>query len=252
MEQKPLIGITASTALDPVSGWMYYRSYIGNVTAIQQAGGLPVLIPVESTLEDLRAIYERMDAVLIPGGGDVNPEYYNDTPRFKLVQLDQARDEAEINIIRWAVEDDLPLLGICRGHQVINVALGGKLVQDIPSEVPTEIRHDIPDYTTARSYDAHPVQIAPESRLAQILGTTTLTVNSLHHQSVREAAPMAQVAAHAPDGIIEATEFPNKRFALSVQWHPEDMIAKSEETKRLFKAFVDAAREAMTNGKHTR
>lgn len=242
MDKRPLIGITTSTSVDPVSGWEYYRSYVGCVTAIEQAGGLPLLIPVGLNQSALREIYDRLDAVLIPGGGDVDPSYYGDQQRYDLVNLDKVRDEAEINMIRWAVEDDLPLFGICRGHQVINVALGGKLVQDIPSEVQTELAHDIPDYQTPRGYEAHPVQIEANSRLAQILGTTTITVNSLHHQSVHQPAPGAQVTAYAPDGIVEATELPDKRFAMSVQWHPEDMISRSEETRRLFKAFVDAAR----------
>jgi putative glutamine amidotransferase len=145
-------------------------------------------------------------------------------------------------VAQWAFGDDLPLLGICRGHQVLNVALGGTLVQDIPAQVGIEITHDFPE-DIPRNHLAHPVQVDPGSRLATILGTTTPMVNSMHHQSVETAAPNACVTAYAADGVVEALEFPDKHFALSVQWHPEDMYPESDEMKRLFRAFVEAARE---------
>ncbi len=247
---KPLIGITAAAYVDPKSGWRYFRSYSGCVAAIADNGGLPVLVPAGLPDEVLRAIYDRLDGVLMPGGGDVNPAVYGEAPHPTTVYVDDARDATELQLVRWAVDEDRPLLGICRGHQLINVALGGKLLQDIPSSVSTKLLHDIPDYETPRFTRSHEVSIDPASRLAQVTGVTTLAVNSLHHQSVSQVAPAMRVTAYAPDGVIEATELPDRQFVLSVQWHPEDLYGDDPAIRRLFTAFVDAARQQMhVNGR---
>jgi len=238
----PLIGITTARYKSPETGWMYNRAYVPVIQAIEEAGGLPVLIPVSLGDDALRAIYARLDGVLLPGGGDVDPAYYNALKHPKTGQADDARDHVELNIARWAVNDDLPLMGICRGHQVLNVALGGTLIQDIPAQIGTQITHDFPN-DRPRGNHAHIVNVDPSSRLASILGTTAPMVNSLHHQSVETAPPDACVTAYAPDSVVEALELPEKHFALSVQWHPEDMYQEDESMKRLFRAFVEAARE---------
>lgn len=239
---QPLIGITTARFQSPDTGWLYNRAYVAVIQAIEEAGGLPVMIPVSVDSDTLRAIYTRMDGVLLPGGGDVDPAIYNAAKHPKTGQADDARDFAELSVARWAVDDDLPLLGICRGHQVLNVALGGTLIQDIPAQVETEINHDTPN-DVPRGNPAHVVNIDPSSRLAAILGTTAPLVNSLHHQSVESAAPGACITAYSPDGVVEALELPDKHFILSVQWHPEDMYLEDEAMQRLFRAFVEAARE---------
>jgi putative glutamine amidotransferase len=200
------------------------------------------MIPCGLQPDTLRAIYERMDAVLIPGGGDVDPIHYRADRHPLTERIDPERDATELLVAGWAVEDDLPLFGICRGHQVINVAMGGTLVQDISSLVETQISHEMPG-EMPRDEPIHQVNINPQSRLAAIVGATTLAVNSFHHQSVEQPAPSASVTALAPDGIVEALERPDRRFVLSVQWHPEDMAGDDEAMQRLFDAFVDAARE---------
>jgi len=239
---QPLIGITTARFQSPSTGWLYNRAYVAIIEAVADAGGLPVMIPVSVSDDVLRAIYARVDGVLLPGGGDIDPVFYNAAKHPNTGEADDARDHAEITVARWAVEEDLPLLGICRGHQVLNVALGGTLVQDIPAQVATDITHDFPS-NVPRGNPAHPVQIDPTSRLASILRTTSPVVNSLHHQSVETAPPNACVTAYAPDGVVEALELPDKHFVLSVQWHPEDMYTENDSMRRLFRAFVEAARE---------
>jgi len=237
---RPLIGIT--TAETEESGKPYHRSYARNAWAIADAGGLPVYIPTGLTEDALRELYERLDAVLLPGGPDVDPEYYGAARHPETKIIDDARDTLELTLARWTLADDRPLFGICRGHQVMNVAFGGTLIQDIPSEVETDLPHETPS-TLPRATIRHDVAIAPESRLASILGTTHVGVNSLHHQSVERPAPGVLVTGYSPDGVVESLEVPDKRFVLSVQWHPEDLYPNDEGMKRLFESFIDAARE---------
>lgn len=239
---RPLIGITSSLRVDELNGNVYYSAYGPNALAIERAGGLPVILPCDLQLDTLRGLYERVDGVLLPGGGDINPAQYGAAPHPTTDLIIDQRDLAEIAVARWAVEDDRPLLGICRGHQVLNVALGGTLLQDIPSLKRTNLVHDFP--RNQRSRIAHSVTIDPSSKLAQVLGVNQVEVNSLHHQAVESLAPDLCATAQAPDGIIEASEIPDKRFTLSVQWHPEDMMTVNDEAAdRLFKAFVAAARD---------
>lgn len=242
---RPLIGITTYKRKSEETGWQYDVSYAQNALAIEAAGGLPVLIPAALSLESLRALYERLDGVMLPGGGDVDPAHYQQEAHPAVNRIDEDRDRTEMTLTRWAVADDVPLFGICRGIQVMNVALGGTLVQDIPSQIQTDLKHDIPN-DLPRSTRLHGVTIDETSRLARILGTTRTQVNSLHHQAVGKAAPAAQITARADDGIIEALELPDKQFVLAVQWHPEDMMADDEAMHRIFTEFVEAARQRMT------
>jgi putative glutamine amidotransferase len=238
---QPLIGITTATYTDD-GGLTHSRAYNAIARAVARAGGLPVLIPTGIDEATLRGIYDRLDAVLLPGGPDIDPAYYG-AERHPTTKVDAARDAIEVPLARWAVEDDLPLFGICRGHQVINVALGGKLIQDIPSEIETtDISHDMPRQMS-RDSRLHGVDIALDSKLGAIMGSEHVAVNSLHHQVVSEVAPGMRITAYSPDGLVEATEVPGKSFALSVQWHPEDLYEGDETMLRLFEAFVEAARE---------
>ncbi len=240
MHNPPLIGITSARRIDPNGGWPYIETYAKNVAAIEKAGGLPVLISPELQESTLKAIFERLDGVLIPGGGDVNPSFYLTDPQAELVNVDDERDRLEIIFAQWAVENDVPILGICRGAQVLNVALGGTLVQDIPSQLPTTLQHDFPRHIPRR-HRAHTVNVDENSYLARYLGQSKVNVNSLHHQAIQQPAPQVRVVAKAPDGVIEAIEIPERRFAIGVQWHPED-IADDAIQMRLFEAFVEATR----------
>lgn len=239
--RRPLIGITTAYAAPTNDREVpRYVSYTRVAENVATAGGLPVLIPNTVDDETLRAIYDRLDGVLLPGGGDIDSKHWGEELHPTAYGLDPARDHIEMTIARWAVADDLPLFGICRGHQVINVALGAAMIQDIPSQFNTEITHNnfLP---TPRDTHAHVIGIEETSRLASIIGkTNAVQVNSIHHQAIREAAPNMIPVAYSPDGLIEATEMAGKRFALTVQWHPEDLSAE-ESHFNLFKAFVKAS-----------
>lgn len=239
--KRPLIGITTATRIAESSGIVTLAAYARNVHAVERAGGLPVLVPNTLNDDSLRALYERLDGVLLPGGGDMNPEYWGEAPHPKADGFDPNRDRTEIALARWAVADDLPIMGICRGHQVFNVAMGAALVQDIESEQHDALKHDN-FYPNPRDMRAHAITIDETSRLGALLGVPQIEVNSLHHQAVRQAPQGLKVTALSPDGIIEATEIPDKRFALTVQWHPEDLQEQDERMFNLFRAFVQAAR----------
>lgn len=241
---QPLIGITAYKRLDPNTGWQYDVCYSANAKAVQLAGGLPVLIPYNLDEATLHAIYDRLDGVLLPGGGDISPNNYGTASMTDLKEVDENRDRVEISLARWAVGDDLPLLGICRGHQLLNVSQGGTLIQDIPSLVKTELRHDISN-SEPRSTILHSIAIDESSQLAGILGGESVQVNSLHHQAIDRLGEGLIVSARAGDGTIEALEIPEKSFAMSVQWHPEDLIENDPRMLELFKRFVAVARQRL-------
>lgn len=236
---QPLIGIT--TSLEPRgNGSDNHTSFAPNAWAIERAGGLPVLIPAGLAAASLRAIYDRLDAIFVPGGGDVNPQRYGAAAHPLTDRIVDARDTLEITVAQWAAQDDLPLLGVCRGHQVVNVALGGTLTQDIPSLIDTTINHSHRPEGVTYPNDGHRISVDPASRLADILGQTDLEVNTLHHQCVEQLAPGLCATAYAPDGVVEGFEMPGKRFLVGVQWHPEIMF-DDPHMQNIFRAFVAAA-----------
>lgn len=244
---KPLIGVTTAVRSIGPSGITFCTAYTAIIESLERAGALPVMIPSNVSDETLRGMYARLDGVLLPGGGDIDPKYFNETPHPKNDQPDALRDNAEVKLVQWAINDDLPVFGICRGHQVINVAMGGSLIQDIPSEIEAADlqEHALPQ-GSPRSYRGHEVTLIDESsRLASIVGAINLPVNSIHHQAVKQVAPGFIVTAQSPDGVVEAMEMPGKRFALSVQWHPEDLAADDGSMQALFDAFVAACAERM-------
>jgi putative glutamine amidotransferase len=238
---KPLIGISCGTFYDrswcpPSFG--HRKTY---VDAVLNAGGAPTLIPPVEDTETLRALYERLDGVLFAGGGDIEPIHYGHTPHARLGSLDPLRDDAELPMARWAVAEGKPVLGICRGVQVLNVALGGTLWQDIPTQIETELHHNSSYEREDWTHMAHAIRIAPDSLLCRLLGTEQLTINSLHHQSVWEIAPGLRAVAWAPDGVIEALEGTSQSFVLGVQCHPEALQGTADERwQSVFRAFVQS------------
>lgn len=240
---QPIIGITSETTLR--RDRVYSSVYNEIARAVEAAGGLPLFIPTQLSETSLRQIHARLDALLLPGGPDVNPARYGAERHPRLGEMDDDRDAAEIPLAQWAVSEDKPVFGICRGHQMLNVALGGTLFQDMPSLLDDLVEiHAKPDYTDRHAL-THEVKVAGGSRLSTVLGESQLAVNSLHHQAVERVAPGMQAAAWSPDGVIEATEMPGKSFVLSVQWHPEDLYLQIDTMRRLFEAFVEAARVRM-------
>jgi putative glutamine amidotransferase len=237
----PIIGITTRkdmtrTGLPVV---MLQQPYIN---VIIQAGGAPVLIPSDLPEAGWRALYRRLDGLLFTGGGDVATERFNGQAHPKVGGVDEARDAIELGLVRSVTDDGKPFLGICRGLQVANVALGGTLYTHILDQVPGALNHDWEeaDVFAERTHLVHPIRVEEGSRVGEILGEPLLQVNSLHHQSVKDLAPGLKAVAYAPDGVIEAVERPDHPFGIAVQWHPE-WIAEQEPMQRLFRAFVAAA-----------
>jgi putative glutamine amidotransferase len=189
----------------------------------------------------LRAMYDRLDGILLPGGEDIDPARYDEPVHPGCGRVTPERDQQELALARWAVDDGRPLLAICRGIQVLNVALGGSLYQDISAQLPLAGRHaHLPGQP--RGHPAHQVSIHSQTRLACILGVGELWVNSMHHQAIKELAPRLAITACAPDGVVEGAEVGDHPFAVAVQWHPEEMTTGNPLQQRLFDAFVDACR----------
>lgn len=246
MVQAPLIGVVADhkfiEASDhSVNAPVFVGAFATYLRCLVGVGALPVIIPLELPDEALRGIYEHLDGILFTGGGDVDPAIYGVTEIHETVRIIKPeRDHAELLISRWAAADDTPLLGICRGHQVINVALGGTLIMDIPSQAPSDIQHDTPDDQPLSTY-VHEVQVDPDSLLAQALGTHRLPTNSRHHQAVDRVGEGLIVTARSADGLIEATEKPDARFFVTVQWHPENLCPDDAAMRGLFRTLAEAA-----------
>lgn len=239
---QPIIGISCRTIVDhewnpPLVG--VRRGYIDGVL---NAGGVPLLLPPGVDESVLRRMYDTMDGVILSGGADIDPVLYGEERHANLGRIEPERDITELPLARWAVVDGKPLFAICRGLQVLNVALGGTLYQDIASQYDTSLEHDIGSVEHNWDRLDHPLQLSPDSRLAELLKTTGAEVNSLHHQALKTVAPQLQVIATAPDGIIEAVEGTNGAFVLGVQCHPEQLWSATDQRWRaVFKAFVQAA-----------
>jgi len=217
------------------------------IDAVLGAGGLPILIPLSLRGDDLQAVYHKLDGVLIPGGGDIDPKLYGVSVLHpKTHDIDDDRDQVELELTRQALKDHKPVFGICRGMQVLSVALGGTLYQDIPDELASPLEHMHRYPTFPREHFAHQVQIEEDSLLSQVMGTPIVEVNSRHHQSVKEVPANARIVARAPDGVIEAVEVPlsDHPFALAVQWHPENLQAQVAQ-RGLFLKFIEASAKAL-------
>jgi putative glutamine amidotransferase len=189
----------------------------------------------------LLALFERLDGLLLSGGGDIDPAIYGEEPHPTIWGLDMNRDRAELAMAQWAAETQKPLLCICRGTQVLNVALGGSLLQDIETMQPKALRHMYDQEVTPREEVTHSIVVNMGSLLGELIHSNTAQVNSWHHQAIKRLAGDLKVVAQAPDGIVEAIEISGHRFALGVQWHPEWLYDRQPEMARLFNGLVTAA-----------
>lgn len=235
---RPLIGITTYRSLSRYS-YPVISLTEAYVQALSLAGADPLLVPPGLPDKGMGSLLARLDGILFSGGGDIHPRFYGSQPHPLVTEVDEDRDRVEIALVRQAMQRGTPFLGICRGLQVINVALGGSLYEDLLDQYPNSLKHDrFPE--KERDYLAHSVSIDENSQLAEILGTQEVQVNSLHHQGIRKAAPGLRSTAHAPDGVIEAVEAPEHPFGLAVQWHPEWLQAHLV-MRSLFERFVQAA-----------
>jgi putative glutamine amidotransferase len=225
MPDKPRIGITKCSKL---------ADY---VESVRTSGGEPVVLDWDNMSAE--SALSSVDGLVLTGGPDIDPVRYGETRVPQVRTAEPARDAFELNLVTRALERDTPMLAICRGMQVLNVAAGGTLTQDIPSAFPSTTRHAVNEPKNAI---AHPVRIAPGSRVAELLARTSIDVNSRHHQAVRQPAPGLVVTATAPDGIAEAVEKPDARFCVGVEWHPENFV-ETGEFLPLFRGLVEEARK---------
>ena len=232
---KPIIGITTSH-----EGERKLQLNTNYAAAVIRAGGIPLLLPM-GIEEDFEQVTDMLDGLLLTGGGDIDPILFNEEPHQKLGEVSPTRDAFEIGIAKAVLAADKPILGICKGLQIINVALGGTLIQDIYSQCETPpLLHS---QKAPRKHPTHFVQVEKDSILSSISESAQISVNSFHHQAVGEVAGQANLSAWAADGVVEAIELPDARFVLGVQWHPEIMTRKEDEaSRRLFSAFAKAAR----------
>ncbi|MEF3274671.1 MAG: gamma-glutamyl-gamma-aminobutyrate hydrolase family protein [Chloroflexus sp.] len=246
-QTRPLIGITAMHHHASTDGRELQAVRSTYLRAIEAAGGIPLIIYLTADLSAIRALYDTCAGILLPGGNDIDPVHYGEPPHPQLSPIDPYRDAVELALARWAAAEGKPLLGICRGLQVINVALGGTLYQDIPSQYDTQIDHRANSHTQEWTAITHPMTITAHSRLATILHTSQIGCNTMHHQAVKTLAPGLRAVGHAPDGIIEAFESTDTHYLLAVQCHPEHLWHSSEPRwQALFTDFVAACRRWQT------
>jgi len=244
---RPLIGITSSSVtrdrdVKPTASHVN----LAYSQSVFQAGGLPVLIPNSVPPEDADGLVASLHGLLLSGGGDVDPAHWGESPHPSLGTVDPSRDGLEMALLRAALPRQTPVLGICRGVQLMAAALGGELWQDLPSQLPGNLGHF---QSSPRPEVSHEVRVAPDSLLARVYwpdgaeAECRLPVNSFHHQAVRRCGAGQVPVAWSDDEIIEALVMPEARFVLGVQWHPEEMTAADPQQDRLFLAFVQAAAE---------
>lgn len=236
---RPLIGIPIGRHIDR-RGRAYVRLPESYGLALTTAGGAPVLIPPLGDAGALERIFSTLDGVLFPGGLDVHPRHFGEGDDVHpKVDVDEPLDELELQIAQWATDREVTTLGICRGQQLLNVALGGTLIQDLPTAGTDHPQSD----AAIRNHLAHPIEVQAGSRLARIVGETAFGVNSFHHQAVKALGRGLKAVAWSPDGVIEGLESTEHPWLLAVQFHPENLVPSHAPSRRLFEAFVAACAE---------
>jgi len=240
---RPLIGIPCRPLIRAETGKPIYANNRAYVHAVESAGGLPVLIPMIKDLNILTALLSRLDGILLSGGIDVHPSHYGEEVHPLTQEFDIELDEFEITLASWAIQQDIPVLGVCRGMQLINLVLGGTLYQDIDNQYPDSIAHS--QRHLPITHLAHHIIVEPGSRMEKILGPGAVWVNSHHHQAIKDPGKGVRITGRAPDGVPELLEVPDCRFVMAVQSHPEEIYSIEPAFKRLFSAFVQASSSHM-------
>ncbi len=234
---KPIIGIPTKT----------YQSE-NYEKAITDHEGEVEILPIHNNKDKVKEFIAKIDGLLLPGGIDIHPDYYHEKKHPETnCDDDKVRDQFERSLFKEAMEKDIPVFGICRGIQIMNIAMGGSLYQHIPDHIPEFLPPLFPDFPIHKKYRAdtqHDIKITAGSRLSQITGESTAEVNSSHHQAVKVIGDELVVTAQSKDGIIEAIEYRSDQFVIGVQYHPERMLQESElreHAKKLFEEFIKAA-----------
>ena len=234
---RPLIGVTVYHYLrNNLPGLFVGQDY---TEGIYEAGGLPMALPLTASQEAVDDMAAQLDGLLLTGGEDIAPQMFGEEPRLGLGEVSPVRDRMEQLLLERMLQLDKPVFAICRGLQVLNAAMGGTLYQDLLREWDSDMQHA---QNAPRNHLAHIVDIVPGTLLQRVCGERELATNTFHHQAARDVAPGYVVSARSRDGLIEALEDPARAFVLAVQWHPENLWRENPAHRRLFTAFVDAAR----------
>jgi putative glutamine amidotransferase len=241
---KPIIGVTPDFNAGDRKEWggrePTYFLRARYIRAVEELGGIPLVLPLHADRATRRQLLQQLDGLLLTGSGpDLPPSLYGERQRYPFSTVSERRMSFELDIVRLAKQADLPLLGICGGMQAMNVACGGSLIQDIPAQISKPLQHR---QQTPATNLSHTIRVAPGSLLRRIVRSVSMRVNSSHHQSVNVVAPSLIASAQASDGIVEAIESPAHRFFLGIQWHPEFLFDRYPLHRRLFEAFLRAAR----------
>lgn len=233
---KPFIGVSVS--ID--DGENLYQSGKANSLAIEEAGGIPILLPFLQDNDSIDELVDRLDGLYLTGGGDIDPICFNEEPHKALGTVQPHRDAFELTITKKMLEKNKPVLGVCKGAQIINVASGGDIFQDIYSQIDQELLQH--NQKRNKEYPSHTVEVVAGSLLHKLIGGKKIRVNSFHHQAIRKVGENFIITARASDGIVEAIESKAHRFALGVQWHPEHLAVGGDEeiSKGIFRGFVTA------------
>ena len=235
---QPLIGIPCRAGVRGKANRPIYYSNKAYTQAIEDAGGVPILIPIMKDLENLAVLLSHIDGLLLSGGIDIHPSNYQEEVHPNLRETDTQLDELELALVNWALQQNIPTLGICRGLQMINVALGGTLYQDLATEYTGSLQHANWDLPAGKVM--HHIQIALGSYMEKVLGVREVAVNSLHHQAIKVAGKGVFVSGRSEDNVVELVEVPQQSFMIAVQCHPEELYIEHPIWSCLFKAFVDA------------
>lgn len=237
---KPIIGLALSNRVKSKKTY----SVINNdyIKAVQKAGGVPILIPFSDNLENIKMFTDKIQGIVFTGGEDISPLTYNEDPIKEVQCIIEERDRFELELFKEVYEKKIPILGICRGLQIINVALGGSLYQDIYAQIPDCNGHSPKHVLRSNLY--HSVKIEEKSKLFDIFDTEDLKVNSFHHQSVKKLGRDLKITALAKDGIVEGIETLTERFLVAVQWHPENLVERHGEFLKLFEALINNSKRA--------
>lgn len=237
LSDHPLIGITSSLIKNE-SGSLTCQTGQAYVNAVQNSGGIPLILPVGMNTPTLAEVLPRLDGVLFTGGGDIDPGRFNGQPHPEIYGISPERDEMELHLLEKALKTEKPLLAICRGIQVLNVFFGGSLYTHIQDQMKSALKHDwYPKFP--RDKLAHTVSLTPGSKLHDVFVKDEIQVNSLHHQGIDKVGKVLEATAFAPDGLVEGLEIPEADFALGVQWHPE-CLPDDAGMQALFRAFITA------------
>ncbi len=230
---RPIIGVIPLYDDEKESYWMLP----GYMQVLELCGAAPIMLPMTKEPALLDQLFSMCDGLLLTGGHDISPDIYGEDPKDYCGAPCKVRDEMEVYLLKKAIEKKMPLLGICRGLQLMNGALGGTLYQDLPNEKPGSVEHHM---TAPYDRGAHEVEVLPGTLLAGIIGAGTKRVNSYHHQAIKDLSPMAQCMAVSEDGLAEAISIKNQPFMIGLQWHPEFSYEKDPDSKKIVQAFVDA------------